>query len=101
MAKLGGGIHKLELDLLQGSAAGLGQQAAAQSDGALLGACRVMYTSTTQGDQQSAGSTIQQGSNPKRAVIKNLLHAVGKAVTETTIHDINCPLTELTHSQPG
>jgi hypothetical protein len=29
----------LELDLLQGRAAGLGQQAATQSDGALLGAC--------------------------------------------------------------
>lgn len=39
VAKLGGGVHKLELDLLQRAAAGLRQQAAAQRDRALLGAC--------------------------------------------------------------
>jgi hypothetical protein len=40
VAKLGAGVHKLELDLLQRAAAGLSQQAAAQRDRALLGACR-------------------------------------------------------------
>jgi hypothetical protein len=41
VAELGAGVHKLELDLLQSAAAGLGQQAAAQRDGALLGACTI------------------------------------------------------------
>mmetsp|Transcript_11509 Transcript_11509/g.20409 ORF Transcript_11509/g.20409 Transcript_11509/m.20409 type:complete len:340 (-) Transcript_11509:325-1344(-) len=36
VTELGGGIDELELDLLQGIAAGLGDQAAAQSDSALL-----------------------------------------------------------------
>mmetsp|Transcript_18835 Transcript_18835/g.49070 ORF Transcript_18835/g.49070 Transcript_18835/m.49070 type:complete len:440 (+) Transcript_18835:418-1737(+) len=37
VAELGGSVHKLELDLLQGSAAGLGHQGAAQGDRALGG----------------------------------------------------------------
>lgn len=38
MAELGGSVHELELDLLQGAAGGLGQQGAAQGDRALAGA---------------------------------------------------------------
>ena len=38
MAELGGSVDELELDLLEGVAGGLGQQCAAQGDGALLGA---------------------------------------------------------------
>lgn len=51
----------LELDLLQGRAAGLGQQAAAQSDGALLGAC-----TCTQG--RGGGSRQRQERHASAAV---------------------------------
>ena len=37
MAELGGSVDELQLDLLQGRTAGLGQQTATQGDGTLLG----------------------------------------------------------------
>ena len=56
MAELGGGVDELELDLLEGAARGLGDEGAAQGDGALDGAGDgALCVQTGRGNRVSGG----------------------------------------------
>lgn len=67
VAELGGSVDELELDLLQGVAAGLGDQRATQGDSALLGAWdTTLYQKHTVTTQKVSAESFQMPKSVER-----------------------------------